>query len=1671
MFFLDEIIKDKITKKNFLLPLDNANKRKGSVVHLLTPNFNSSVNVLRDPKIMKKYFSSYYMEKSPVYYINSKNGSMIEESTLVNEVNIDKYYRASINNFDQFTFNGLDKDIDDIVGIIYSCIPEYHQKYRYKIKDEINVYINRSKHMQECTKNEIYILSKTKYDQKTFDSYDKYVKMFLHLLYIQNVNPKINRNILMASALVLSGIVTKSNYKEKIKIDSSLISLCASIIEYIDVFGEKEYIKSVLIKNNTDKMIIDLFKLKLKIQIINITNNYKSILSIHEDTEEFFNESKYKDHTLHEGCIDIDDDMIMVLDEVDSSFDGILKRNLFKDRIKTNKDILNIYKEHVPQLPNIKFTYLSIDKYKGLNLFNDLYYYNEVFFRNNNLTNMRGYNVYLDFMERMIKDKRFKSSYKKMTVIIPVNDWLKFCKPQNDMLWMITSSINPISCIYKCLMTNPEYLSKTYNGINFVFLGSKSYFVTDFGKIDDISKTRTLFLRNIKFIINNSDPIEDENEQKSSPKAITLNIIDTIEKAQKLNISNITPSAIATKPHADIGLKTAIKTVTKSKDNIPKEKPDSSGAVKQDTEEDNETNKEVLKQELVDRVAQASSNANDTEDALDKLNDDQRVKEILSTLAAEPDDGPKMSASRTSRLLKLEDDFLDKEFKDKNIRDFLTFDENEETKDIEPISLDVDSVNPEWKELRYANMNDKYDLDRDILAMFDFFHDKRHPLVVKDIKVEDTSTSDDAVETYTVVYENENGKRFTVVIDIPKFIDGKYMKLRGNIKNISSQLFPIPIMKTEEDTVQIATCYNKIFIRRFGSTLGKTNAPTDRLIKTLSKNKFKNLRLLEGDNTRVCSKYEVPIDYIDISSAYSEIETNHYLFQFNQDKLRKEYGDKIDLKNGFPFGIDKKNNSILYYNANSENFIFLSTMIEYLLETELEGFSDAYSKTTTSVKYTFSQASLLASKIPLIVVCAYSEGLEKVLRKAGIEYELSEKRPLFDKDQFDIIRFKDGYLKYKLTYASSLLMNGLKVCNTEDFSLTEINLKTTYVNFLDMFGGRIKADGLDNFYELLIDYPITYNSLKYYKLPTDYVSLLLYANQLLTDNKFIKHTDITSSRRIRRNELVADLLYRNVLSKAYGDYCTQIKHRGQGVFSVKRNALINAVLLNNTTEDQSIINALNEYEAYNRITPEGPGGLNTSRAYTLDKRGYDDSMKNVLSMSTGFSGKVGIPRQATIDANVNGYRGYITSNSEDSKDEINVTKTLCMTEALTPYGITRDDPFRSAMNFVQTSKHGMRCRHSDPLLITTGADEALPYLISDIFAYKAKGNGKVIEKDDDHMIIEYSSKDGQPTYDYIDLTEQVEKNSSSGFFVVLKLDSDLKVGNKVKEGQILAYDKSSFSNEIGIDDNIAYNIGTLNKFAILNTDEGYEDSAIISHELSEKMTTDIVIKREVPLPKDTNVFNMVKKGQAIKEGDPLLIIQKPYDEDDMNSLLKSLVADEDSITELGRQPITSKVTGIVQDIIITRTVEKDELSSSLKKIVNEYEKDINAKKKIMDQYDINKKTELPSTEKLPATGKLKNCEDGVLIEFYLKYEDKMSVGDKLIYYSALKGVVKDIFPEGKEPTSEYRPDEKIHSLLSIGSVNGRMTCSILITSAINKGLIELSRKVKDILDIPYDVNL
>ena len=71
-------------------------------------------------------------------------------------------------------------------------------------------------------------------------------------------------------------------------------------------------------------------------------------------------------------------------------------------------------------------------------------------------------------------------------------------------------------------------------------------------------------------------------------------------------------------------------------------------------------------------------------------------------------------------------------------------------------------------------------------------------------------TSEDSIVNYIVKCEDYSGKRFTLQFYIPKFRDNRFMRLRGNEKIFTGELPLLPISKTIDDTVQIATFYNKI---------------------------------------------------------------------------------------------------------------------------------------------------------------------------------------------------------------------------------------------------------------------------------------------------------------------------------------------------------------------------------------------------------------------------------------------------------------------------------------------------------------------------------------------------------------------------------------------------------------------------------------------------------------------------------------------------------------------------------------------------------------------------------------------------------------------------------------------------------------------------------------------
>ena len=1382
-----------------------------------------------------------------------------------------------------------------------------------------------------------------------------------------------------------------------------------------------------------------------------------------EDVKESFSVN----NVIGETYLQIGENVYFPNDDIfyEDAVDNKLRQYMYDDRIRTQKELLDVYKVVKSQCPVIKFTKTDVSMYKGLNLFFDISYYNKLFIDNNTRLGEQGLRVYSETLKRFLNNKTIDKEYKTKTIFIPVLDY--YHKDVN--VFDYNKDLNPISTIVRLVKRNKfEELKRIFGNNNVIFFGYNTYFKVNFGEFQKSQLQR--FISNINNIFNKSVPVDDEMVQ-DSPDAIVTDIVDKIEKSQNIELYGALGklsilSKLEEKPEPDNKTKDGKKeTQTKPQKSSESKKPTSTKQVKvKDKDDKPKTEKQVSKEvtekkkeELVAKIQDAAATSTSTEEALDKLDNDEYISNLIQDISDEESTEIKASATRKARINSLSDDFKKKNIKGKSVKELI--EKSEETSDgkaLEVTSANINSINnDQWDNLQYINFNNEYDVDEDIMAILNFFSTRTVPVGIRDVQVENTTTSEDLKETWTVQCEDISGTRFSLKFDIPLLKNNRFMRIKGNDKTINAQLMNLPIIKTEADTAQITTNYNKIFFYQFGSAIGKSNVVTGKLIKALDKYSGKSIMTRNGSNNITALKYEIPMDYADIGKGYVTISYKNTTFYFDQDEIREKYADKIDLSKGLPIGYDGK--QIIY----SDGSKFCAAIIAETLCEDKE-FAEHYDAAKPSVKYTYSQASILNTKMPVIVICAYCEGLIKTLNKAAIEYKISDKREKLDVTEWDTIRFKDGYLSYKINYNSSLLMNGLKECDTEDYSIKDINTKTMWTEQLDHFGGRIKADGLDNFYDLMFD-PITQRVCRMYKLPEEFVDGLIYSNNLLSDTKFNKHTDI-SGNRFRTNEIIAGYTYKE-LSKAYADYRTKLKKQGKATMTIKQSAIIDAIMADSTASDASTINDLWYAEANNTVSFKGLSGLNSDRSYSLEKRTYDESMTNVLGMSTGFAGTVGVTRVATTNANVNSKRGYIADNS-DAKKNMNDVNTMTVAENLTPMCTTHDDPFRLAMSYVQRTKHDMRVDGGDPLLITNGMDDALSVFTPDVFTFNAKSDGKIIERDEDHIVVQYD--DGN--IDYVDLNNKVYKNSDGGFYTSIKLEPAKRLSTRIKKGQLIAYDPKSYTVNCGYDDNATYNQGTLAKIAIITSDKGFEDSCVVSSYISDALSSSVIMEVPVTLSKNTNVFNMVKVGEPVQEGDPLLIIQNTFEDNDVNVLLKNLVDDEDTVTSLGRIPIKSHNTGVIEDIRIYRTCEIEEMSPSLKKIVTEYERKENRKASQVAKYDETLAKQYKA-QKLEQDGKLKGVEDGVLIEIFVAYKDDFSVGDKLIFLGAQKGVAKEVIPEGEEPTSSYRPNEPIDAIASDVSFQKRMCCAPLQYTLMGKGLVELDRQVKDIMGIKQEYSV
>lgn len=992
------------------------------------------------------------------------------------------------------------------------------------------------------------------------------------------------------------------------------------------------------------------------------------------------------------------------------------------------------------------------------------------------------------------------------------------------------------------------------------------------------------------------------------------------------------------------------------------------------------------------------------------------------------------------------------------------------------ISNKVQTSNPNITDVRFPDFEKRYNeelMQKDLLNIFTDLSDRSLAMYIIDIKIEDSSDKLNYKETWTIKLEDETRKRHTLKIDVPKFIDDRFMYLGGNKKIIIKQQILKPIVKTDSDTVQLVTNYNKMFIKRIGD---KVSLAVEQLTKYSISNQIKGVKIKTGDNTKINENYLTSLEYDYMSKSFTTIETKSHRFEFNQESIYNEIESK-KIKLNIPdtctsiVGFTKDNKPIFLTNAQTV-YGTEKELIEFILDSMEEthkGVKSEVQSLSAGKRFMYSRAKSMNREVPLILLLSFFQGLSLTLRNANIPHYFTDKNPkTILSPRQETIRFKNGYLVFdKYPIENALLLYGLTFIDTNLYEYEDFDKRDIYLDiFDDLYGARSLGRYFLNTYESMID-PITKEILESLGYPTDLCDILIHCNNLLADNNHMSETNMNLYR-IRSNEIVAAMLYK-IIATEYNNYRNLAMTSSKRKMSVKQDALIKEILTSQIVEDYSTLNPIVEVEKCHTITAKGPSGLNVSRAYTEAKRSYDKSMIGILAISTSPDGNCGVVRSLSLEPNVVNARGYIDIK-DDKLDELKDTNIFSPAEMLTPIGAARDDSCRTAMATKQ-SKHMIPVKNACPVLISNGAEQVLHYHIGDDFSIVAEDDGEVVEVDEKNNLVIIKYKNGK--HKAIDISTKIVKNGAGGFYLPNRLQCDLKKGQKVKKNDILAYHEHFFSNDINGN---RFNIGVLAKTAVYSTGETFEDSAFITEKLADDLSSEIVMKKPVSLKKNANIDKMVKIGDHINSGDELIVFEQSFEEDYLNDLLTDIGDDlQEEIKSYGKKPVKSKYTGEIVDIQIYYTVDKNELSPSLRKLVNSYSNDIATRKKKLDKYKNPGDNDLYTcgmldTKAVDKTetkdGKIHGeyVGEGVLIEFFIKYKDIAGIGDKFANFCALKSITGNIIPEGQEPFSLFRPEEEVSTFIPPGAILARMTPSILINMFGNKVLVELKRKLKQIYE-------
>ncbi len=925
------------------------------------------------------------------------------------------------------------------------------------------------------------------------------------------------------------------------------------------------------------------------------------------------------------------------------------------------------------------------------------------------------------------------------------------------------------------------------------------------------------------------------------------------------------------------------------------------------------------------------------------------------------------------------------------------------------------------KNTSIAHMNNYLKNNHDILMLKTIMFIENGNFVISNIDVEENKSILGTTVTYKVELLGLDGSRNTIQAVIPGLDkdNGTYTLSKNNYI-MRKQRNDLPIRKISHNEVSLNSDYGKYFITR-GQAKNKDKGYwlKNQLLKLYNNNIISNY--VSNDDAFEIEDVSLPTDYTLIAKYIKLFNFQDMSFNFDYHTRTKDIDASIveDIEDdGVIVGMRNKKPLVMRYDDiiyefNKNEFIEIGSLFELLdidrNEMPLE---------TVTIK-------IFSTSVPLIFLLGYYYGVEKILKHYDVEYYYDSTKVRIDTDKYLVIKLSEDRLVIERNTIVDMLFSGFQALKDNTKLLNRLNSRGDFdiiFNLMNMsLLVRNEVSNLDDYFIS----PVMVEYLKELGLPLTFRGLLFKAIDMLVDDKY-KNPKNISETVFKGYDRFSSMLYKELIVSLR-------EQKNKSEFS-KSNITFNPYsVIKKLNEDSTTllvndINPIANLKQYEDVTYLGSGGR-SKESLSRKTRGYDENDIGILSEANKDSGDVGITSYLSVAPGMTNSLGMLST--VDIDDKTSWAQILSTSAMLAPFA-TNDDVKRLVFSGIQ-AEHVVPMMDMDVPYVRTGYDGLIANRLSGKYAVISKGEGMVTFVDDKKIVVKYKDVKDEVTYKLISWYSKAESNSCYKHTMV----PNCRNGDKIKKDDVLGYISSFFRPDPYDKKRVTYLQHRIVRMAFMEDLTTYEDSTALSEEFAKKMEIENIKINGHTMDAADNIVHVAKLNSTVKIEDPLITTSNQYID------LTGLTEDEiELMNESNNTTLKSKYNGIVDNIEVYYNCELEDMSKSLRDVVNSSDKRLKEKTgytgKVNSSYSING---VPLE-----VGKVE-------IKVFLSIVDAMGIADKAIYGNQLKCTVGDIFKSIKT----FEDGINVDATFSTTSFEARIVSSFIKIGLLSTGM----RKIEE----------